>query len=157
MHEYGVAEPGWKALPWTWAAERLDSGRSYWLATASAEARPHAMPVWGVWDDGEHRFAFSCAPGARKARNLAANPRCVVTTDDTEEFVSIEGRAELVADVGRLERWIERYLTKYRPAAPDLDPEFLRRNALYEITPERAFGIIEREDDFAKRATRWRF
>jgi hypothetical protein len=26
---------------------------------------------------------------------------------------------------------------------------------IVEVTPERAFGIIESEDDFARRATRW--
>ena len=28
---------------------------------------------------------------------------------------------------------------------------------LVEVTPERAFGIIEREEEFAQRATRWRW
>jgi hypothetical protein len=32
---------------------------------------------------------------------------------------------------------------------------FLRSHAIIEVSPERAFGIIEREEEFAKRATRW--
>jgi len=28
---------------------------------------------------------------------------------------------------------------------------------VFEFTPERAFAIIEREDEFAERATRWHF
>jgi hypothetical protein len=31
----------------------------------------------------------------------------------------------------------------------------MRENTIFEVTPERAFGIIEREDEFAQRATRW--
>ncbi|MEZ5166210.1 MAG: hypothetical protein R2695_06860 [Acidimicrobiales bacterium] len=32
---------------------------------------------------GTQRFGFSCAPGARKARNLAANDQVVFAVDDT--------------------------------------------------------------------------
>ena len=53
--------------------------------------------------------------------------------------------------------WIDRYLTKYRPMAPELSAEFLRQNLIFEFVPERAFAVIEREEEFATRATRWRF
>ena len=33
-----------------------------WVVTASAAGRPHALPVWGVWDDDVPGFAWSCAP-----------------------------------------------------------------------------------------------
>lgn len=157
MPDYGVDEPGWEGLPWSWAAERLLGGHNYWLATASASGRPHAMPVWGVWHEDEQRFSFSCAPGARKARNLAANPQAVITIDDTIECVSMEGRAERIADDARIEQWIARYIDKYRPVAPELSPAFLRRNLLFELVPDRAFAIIERDDEFSTRATRWKF
>ena len=35
--------------------------------------------------------------------------------------------------------------------------EFLRSNAGYVVTPERAFGMIETPEDFGPRATRWRW
>lgn len=157
MPDYGVDTPAWTPLPWAWAAERLTGSRNFWVVTASAGGRPHALPVWGVWDDGEARFAFSCGPRSRKARNLAANPQAVVTTEDTVECVSVEGRAAVVGDADRQGRWIERYLDKYRPVSPGLSAEFLRSNLLVELTPERAFAVIEREEEFATRATRWVF
>jgi len=158
MPDYGVDESdAWEPLPWSWAADRLGPARNYWVVTASATARPHALPVWGVWDDGEHRFCFSCGPRARKAANLAANPQMTVAPEDTVECVSVEGRAAEVSDDVRRERWITRYLEKYQPLAPDLSAGFLRQNLLFELTPERAFAIIEREDAFSDRATRWRF
>lgn len=157
MPDYGVDSADWRPLPWSWAAERLIRGRNYWVVTASAAGRPHAMPVWGVWDDGEHRFSFSCGPRSRKAANLAGNPQATFTIDDTVECLSVEGRAAPVADDAQREAWIERYLAKYRPLAPDLDADFLRQNVVVELIPERAFAVIEREDEFATRATRWRF
>ena len=157
MPDYGVDTPSWSPLPWSWAAERLHGSRNFWVVTVSSAGRPHALPVWGVWDGDENRFAFSCGPRARKARNLAATPRAVVMTEDTVECLSIEGRAAPVDGDARREQWIERYLAKYRPVSPGLDADFLRRNLLVEFEPDRAFAIIEREDEFSTRATRWVF
>lgn len=51
------------------------------------------------------------------------------------------------------------YVAKYweDPAVHAGMEAFLRRHALFVLTPERAFGIIEREEEFAARATRWRW
>ncbi len=58
---------------------------------------------------------------------------------------------------GAIDGAIARYVTKYWDD-PTLHPEmeaFVRSHAIIEVTPDRAFGIIEREDEFAHRATRW--
>ena len=157
MADYGVDTPSWRALPWSWASERLVKNRNYWVVTVSGGGRPHALPVWGVWDEGEHRFAFSCSPNARKARNLSVNDHAVVMVDDTVECVSVEGTAGPLTDPDRREQWIERYVTKYQPMSADLNPDFLRAHLLVEFVPSRAFAVIEREDEFATRATRWIF
>jgi general stress protein 26 len=157
MPDYGVDTPSWAPLPWPWAVERLVANRNFWVVTVSAAGRPHALPVWGVWDDGEKRLAFSCGPRSRKARNLAANAQAAILTEDTVECLSLEGHAAPVRDTGRQDRWIERYLDKYRPMAADLSADFIRQNLIVEFVPERAFAVIEREDEFATRATRWVF
>lgn len=157
MTDYGVGGPDSNPLPWPWAAERLARNQNFWLVTASAAGRPHAMPVWGVWDDDEHRFAFSCSPNARKARNLVENPRAVVAVDSTVECISIEGQAVLLEDPARREACAERYVAKYAPISPGVSAEFFLAHAVFEFTPERAFAVIEREDEFANRATRWIF
>ncbi len=157
MPDYGVDDPSWEALPWSWAAGRLRTNRNFWVVTVSADGRPHALPVWGVWDETDQRFAFSCGTRARKARNLAANPSCAVMVDDTVECLSLEGRAAPVEGDERETLWIERYLAKYLPMAPSLSAEFIRQGLLFEFVPERAFAIIEREEEFSTRATRWRF
>jgi hypothetical protein len=38
-----------------------------------------------------------------------------------------------------------------------LSEDFLRRHLMMEFVPDRAFAIIEREDEFSSRATRWVF
>lgn len=157
MPDYGVDTPAWSPLPWAWAAERLVAGRNYWVVTASAAGRPHAMPVWGVWSEEDGAFAFSCGPHSRKVRNLAANPQVAVLGESTVECISIEGRAAVLDDAGRVEAWIGRYVDKYRVHYADISADFLRQHVTVEVTPERALAVVEREEEFATRATRWVF
>jgi len=142
------ADAGRGLLPWSWAEERLRRARNYWVSTVRADGRPHAMAVWGVWEDGA--FFFSTGAKSRKARNLARDPRCVVTTDDAAEAVIVEGRAELVEDAGVLGPVSRRYTAKYAEGYP---PD----SHVYRVRPEVAFGFIESETEFAGAATRWRF
>jgi hypothetical protein len=162
MAGYGVPTDPSGVLPWVWAQERLVSNRNYWVVTASALGRPHALPVWGVWLPQTGRFWFSCSPTSRKFRNIAENAQCAVTVDSTVECVSVEGRARVadpVQDADDIGQMIATYLGKYwDDLAVHAEMEaFLRAHAIVEVVPERAFGIIEREDEFAARATRWRW
>ena len=157
MSDYGVDVPEWEGLPWSWAAERLTASKSYWISTASPDGRPHAMPVWAVWDDGEQRLFFSTSGRSRKATNLRANPQVTVAVDSTAEVVSLEGRAVVLDDAARKDEWATRYLDKYLPIEPSLTREFIVEGFVVEVVPERAFGIIETTEEFATRATRWVF
>lgn len=155
MPDYGVGGSDWRPLPWSWAAERLISYRSFWVVTASLQGRPHAMPVWGVWNDRTHRFGFSCGNLARKAVNIRANPQVVVTGADVVEAISIEGTASEITATAEMDRWVADYIAKYRDDAPD--PDFFSRYAFFEVMAQQAFAVIDREGEFSTRATRWRF
>ena len=98
MSDYGVPADLADVLPWSWAEERLLRNKNFWVITASAKGRPHALPVWGVWMPEWSTFAFSCSPNARKARNIRANPQVAFAIDDTVECVSVEGTAHELAD-----------------------------------------------------------
>ena len=111
MPGYGILphDEGTGLLPWTWATERLLHSHDYWLATIRRDGRPHVMPVWAVWRDDA--LWASSALGSRKARNLADDGRCTITTDDALEPVVVDGHAEIVQDAGpdrRLPRGDER-------------------------------------------------
>lgn len=157
MSAYGTDSPDWQALPWDWAGERLTASHNYWVITVSAACAPHSLPVWGVWDDNDLQFMFSCAPMAQKARNIAANPRVAFTVDNTVECVSVQGSAALLTDPARIDTWVDRYVAKYGPESPEGLGDFVRQHAVFEVTPTSAHAIIEREAEFALRATRWRF
>jgi hypothetical protein len=147
MSDYGVPADPAGVLPWTWAQQRLADNKNYWVVTASASARPHAMPVWGVWLPDTDRFWFSCSPNARKARNIAEKPQCVVTVDDTVECISVEGRARIADQVAdAIDHAVANYVTKYWDD-PAVHPEmeaFAPRHAIVEVTPDVAFGMPSR-------------
>ncbi len=168
MADYGVGGSEWQALPWQWAGERLAATRNYWVVTVGPDGQPHSMPVWGVWDDTRLRFMFSCSPNARKARDLALNPRLTFTTSDTVECVSVQGTAHRITDAADVDPWVALYVDKYGDEfgpeegaeggdGGDAMAEFVASHACFEVTPSAAFAIIERADEFASRATRWRF
>jgi PPOX class probable F420-dependent enzyme len=150
MPGYGVVGPadGSGLLPWSWAEERLARSKYYWVATAWPDGRPHLTPVWGTWHDGA--VWFSCSAGSRKARNLDADARCVVTTDDPVRPVVVEGTAERRTARADAAVFAAQESSKYET---DITVDFVLDNALYRVTPSRVFGLDE--DDFTGSPTRW--
>jgi hypothetical protein len=104
------------------------------------------MAVWAIWLDGAVRF--STGEHSRKARNLARDPRCVVTTELAEEAVVVEGVAERIVAPGDHERMERAYLDKYGSGYPG-------DSWLFAVHPRVAFGFVEREGEFSRSATRW--
>ena len=154
MPGYGLLpdDEGTGLLPWSWAAERLEHSHDYWLATIREDGRPHVMPVWAVWADGS--LWASSALSSYKARNLARDGRCTITTDDALEPVILDGHAEIVQDLDLIGAFLvgmnAKYGTSYEPSF--LDPGV---NASFRITPESVFGLVE--EDFTGSPTRWTF
>ena len=154
MPGYGVLPEteGSGLLAWDEAERRLTVSHDYWCATVRPDGAPHVMPVWGVWLDG--RLWFSSGLRSRKARNLDADPRCTLTTDDTQNPVVVEGVAERVTDRGAIEPFRRAVNAKYDA---DLTADFLDPavNGSYAVRPVRAFALSH--DDFTGSPTRWRF
>ena len=152
MPGYGLApaDGGDGLLPWSWAARRLKRARHYWVATSRPDGSPHLAAVWGLWRDDA--FHFSTGGRSRKARNLAANPRCVVTPEQATESVVVEGVAEPVTDPAALAALQAAYRAKYGEGFPDP-----AQNPVFTVRPGVVFGIIGREPEFTTMATRWVF
>lgn len=154
MPGYGLldAGEGTGLLPWSWAVERLERSHDYWVATIGPDGRPHVMPVWGVFM--EEAVWFSSSLGSRKARNLAVNPNCTITTDNAYEPVIIEGAAVRIADIAAVARFAAATNQKYKT---DYSADFFNpdRNACFQVRPSWAFGLTE--SDFTGSPTRWLF
>lgn len=154
MPGYGVVGPeeGTGLLSWEWARDKLVASYDYWIISVRPDGRPHAMPVWGMWDDDS--LLFSSSGRSRKVRNLLADPRCVVATQDTADPVVVEGVAETIVDAQELAGVIGLMNAKY---STDYTVDFLDPavNATVRVRPCRAFGLLH--DDFTGSPTRWRF
>ena len=135
---YGLTESDEGMLPWSWAVERLEEARNYWVSTSRPDGRPHAMPVWGIWLDDA--FFFGSGRESAKSRNLAANPAIVVHLESGDETVVIEGLAERVLDDTLEKRVDEVYGRKYDfmpDSSGETDPWFV-------VRPRRAYAWAER-------------
>src|SRR5205823_14030916 len=65
-------------LPWSYVEERLRAAANYWITTVGPPARPHALPVDGVWVD--------------------ANPSISLHRSSEAEAIILEGTAAAVTD-----------------------------------------------------------
>lgn len=153
------------AVPTGWAQARADlqDAHVYWLSTVRPGGRPHVTPLLGIWLDGA--LYFCTGSTERKAKNLAQNPHCVLTTGrntlDGLDLV-VEGEAARVSDETELRSVADTYESKYGPrlTAPGgtwfgLGDAIRDGNALvYRVDPLTAFGFAK-GTSFSQ--TRWGF
>ena len=103
--------------------QRLRSEPIIWLGTCGKDSQPHAVPMWFLWD-GQAVTLFSL-PNTRKLKDLAANPRVVLTleaADQGYDIVILEGRADLIANpevTALMPPFVEKYATIPRRWPPD--------------------------------------
>ena len=155
MPGYGIrpADEGSGLLPWSWAVGQLRASHNFWVVTLWPDGRPHAMPVWGVWDT-EGFFWFTSAVQSRKALNIANDPRCTVATEDEQHPVVLNGMGEIRTERAELARVIELFNAKY---GTDYGMDFVEpaKNATIRVRSHWAFGVDA--DDFTGSPTRWTF
>jgi hypothetical protein len=150
---------------WEEAMERMIRADVYWISTVRTDGRPHVTPLIALWADGA--MHVSTGRLEQKARNLAANPRCVLTTGvNTQEDgvdVVLEGTAERVTGRSRLgalaDLWVGKYGEDWRFDVTDDegfrhpgDPSGVAH--VFAIRPDRAFAFRKGEV-FSQ--TRYRF
>jgi hypothetical protein len=154
MPGYGLpAAPATGLLPWSWAEQRLKKSHNYWITTVKPDGSPHTMVVWGLWIDG--RFLFSTGSKSRKARNLAKNPNCVLSTEHAHEAVIVEGTAR-VADVPTRRQLLAKYPGKYDWDMSSMAEDILSmKEAVFAVRPRVVFGLWEKK--FMEKTTRWTF
>ncbi|MGO9084325.1 MAG: pyridoxamine 5'-phosphate oxidase family protein [Candidatus Sulfotelmatobacter sp.] len=155
---YGFPKGKKGLLPWSWAEQRLKKSHNYWITTVKPDGSPqgvspHTMVVWGLWQDG--RLLFSTGSTSRKARNLAANPKCIVCTEDAHEAVIVEGVAE-IADVAARRKLIPAYEKKYKFDLSKMKDDMLSmKEPVFAVRPRVVFGLWEKH--FQGKSTRWKF
>jgi Pyridoxamine 5'-phosphate oxidase len=104
-----------RATAWADARAELEHAEVYWLTTVRADGRPHVTPLIAVWQDDA--LYFCTGPTEQKAKNLAHNRHCVITTGANAIGkgldVVVEGDAVKLTGDGALRRVAEAYESKY--------------------------------------------
>ena len=161
------------AQPTAWgdARKHLEQAEIYWLSTVRPDGRPHVTPLLALWLDGA--LYFSTGAEERKAKNIANNAHCILTTGSSalnQEGLDlvVEGDAVRVTDEATLQRVADAYTAKYGSAwryvvhegalyhAWEVESRGEEANAalVFEVAPTTAFGFGKGET-FSQ--TRWRF
>ncbi|MFE2990811.1 PPOX class F420-dependent oxidoreductase [Streptomyces sp. NPDC059262] len=112
-----------------WRAFVSEGTRTAKLSTVRPDGSPHIAPVWFVLD-GED-LLFNTGKDTVKGRNLARDNRVALCVDDERppfSFTVIEGRAELVEDLGQLRESATRIGARYM--GEDRAQEFGERNGV---------------------------
>ena len=136
-------------------AKRIIDANVYMtLATADADGRPWASPVWFAHD--EHtRFVWVSRPERRHSRTLAERPQTGIvifdstTPEGAAEAVYVEAEAERVAEEDE-QRWIEIFTRRSEALGwPGLTIEDVRppaRLRLYLATASDLFVLGPNDD-----------
>jgi nitroimidazol reductase NimA-like FMN-containing flavoprotein (pyridoxamine 5'-phosphate oxidase superfamily) len=153
------------AVPTEWERGRrtLREAEIYWLSSVRPDGRPHVTPLLAIWLDGA--LYFCTGESERKARNLALNPHCILTTGrNTLDGVDIvvEGEAAQVSDRAEMAQVADTFESKY--GAHFTSPEgnwfglgdSIRRGGVlvFRVAPSTAFGFGK---GTTSSQTRWRF
>jgi hypothetical protein len=141
---YGIPTNIEGTLPWSHVEERMAKARNYWVGTVGADARPHAVPVWGVWVEGT--LCFGSGPDTRWSRNLAANPKVAVHLESGDDVVILEGVVEQITDSNHP-------LVKQVDDASKAKYQMGSGSPFWVLRPQVAFAWSQ----FPTNATRWRF
>lgn len=133
------------SVPRSVGRDQLESAGIFWMATVRPDGRPHVMPLMAVWlDDAMH---FCTGPNERKAKNLAQNASCIITTGSNTMGngldIVVEGQAVAVNDADRLQRLAGLYKSKYEWEFSVRDGAFQHeggRALIFEVRPVTAFA-----------------
>jgi hypothetical protein len=119
-----------------------------WLATINPDGSPHVTAVGIARLDAT--WCFTSGPTTRKSRNIARDPRCVLSVATQPFDLVIEGTAERVTEPGELQVVAAAYREQGWPAVVDgqaLTAEYSAQSAgpppwhVYRMAPATVFAL----------------
>jgi hypothetical protein len=148
--DYGVPAVGGKFVSWDHVIERLQAASAYWLATVTAKACPHAVPVWGVFVQDDLYLEIG-SPATTKSRNLKRSAEIQVHLGDVDDVVIVRGSAEPVVPGptlgGAIAAAMAGKYTDYKPG-----PDAWDEGGLARVIPRTVLAWHDMPT-----ATRWRW
>jgi hypothetical protein len=133
------------------------------LTTINADGSPHVTGIGALWADGS--FWFETGERTRKGKNLARDPRCVLSVAAHDFDLVVEGTASKISDPQIVAAMAARWAAEGWPARVDdsgqaLTADFSAPSAgpppwsVYRIDVRTATALATTAPGGA---TRWRF
>src|SRR5512144_2710938 len=76
-------------VTWEWVAAQLTDSIHYWLCSVRPDGRPHVVPRWCVYVDGN--IYYDGSPETLHARNIMQNPNVSLHLESGEKAIILEG------------------------------------------------------------------
>ncbi|WBB63388.1 pyridoxamine 5'-phosphate oxidase family protein [Streptomyces sp. WMMC500] len=139
------------ATDWAEAESRLKAAEVFWITTVRPDGRLHVTPLIAAWHDGA--LHFSTGPEEQKAKNLAGNDHCALTTGQNSLAggldIVVEGTAERVTDRARQDEVIAAFEAQYGDHITSPEGVFhgfgnsIRegKDLLFAVAPGTAYGF----------------
>ncbi|MFC8226532.1 pyridoxamine 5'-phosphate oxidase family protein [Streptomyces sp. NPDC057287] len=153
------------ATEWAEAQRHLEEAEIFWASTVRPDGRLHVTPLIAAWYGGV--LYFSTGAGEQKAKNLAHDGHCALTTGRNSlgeglDLV-VEGTAVPVDDPSALEEVIAAYEAKYGSHITSTEGTFhgigdairIRKALVFALTPATAYGFGRHDGVYSH--TRWSF
>lgn len=149
---HGFSQPNATPTPWRVGLDQLIDADTFWLSTVRPDGRPHVTPLIAVWHGDA--IWFTTGPDERKAKNLAENSSCVLTTGRSDLVdggldIVLEGTAEQVTNEAQLQPIAEAFAAKYGTEIWNFvvrdgafsDRETGGRAIVFRVQPARGLGF----------------
>lgn len=133
----GYVEHPSSYVDWNWVTTQLTDSKNYWLSSTRPDGRPHTVPRWAVYVDGN--IYYDGSPETRHNRNIEINPNVTVHLESGDHVVILEGTS---APAGKPSeeldaKLVEAYRKKYAQHGYSPDPHQWDEGGLYVFTPRQ--------------------
>lgn len=155
---YGVPTTQEGMLPWEQLSQLLQDALNYWIATTTADGRPHVRPVWGTWS--RNILYFDGSPETGWGRNINRDGRISVQVEAGDIAIIVEG---IIVDLPQADdelatRLVELCKAKYMPKYNydhTGEGEGWRERGLFSLHPRKilAWDVAK----FGTSPTKWTF
>ena len=127
-------------VSWDYVAQQLAKAKNYWLCSVYPDGRPHVIPRWAVFVDGE--IYYDGSPKTRHARNIMENPHVSLHLESGDQAVILEGTARPAKkpspELGQ--KLAQAYQAKYATHDYVPEPNQWDEGGLYVFTIQKAIA-----------------
>lgn len=121
-------------IPWHVVDVQLQASRTVWISSTRPDGRPHTVPVWFLWFDGDQpSIVFLSHPATQKARNLRDASWVIVHAGDGDDTYILEGTAERITDEAELSALNRQYMEKYVDPNSGAQASFGENDLVYRV------------------------